>query len=245
MTDISPEILEEVEACIQKIKVFQQGHDRRISKFIKKRRKGHDRIDALEEFGLVIPEDFRALYYNYDGVTPGGSLSWWEWGVFFEFYWSPIDFLVSANKIMRLEKQNPLTDRLDAFEAPSAKALQLAPKLEKDGKIPLVMTLGTLSRNAYIAFDSTLDMLRSVCAAQDAGILTFEEEGNSDSDRNRHETYYDLKELWDVIHHFNTRANYWSKAIADELDWDRIHVELPKNGVIKLDPEVNKIILGE
>lgn len=245
MTNINPEVLDEVGECIKKIKAFLKEHNRRICSSIKPVRNGHDRIDELEQFGAAIPDDFRALYYHYDGTKPAATLSMWEWSVFLEFYWSSVQTLVVSNKVMRLDKQNPLIDRINAFSSPSALSLLLDPNAEKDGKTPLLITLGTLSRNAYIAFDSTLDMLRSVCAAQDAGILSFEEKANPSAGREKNEIYYDVKELWDIIRPFNSRANYWTKAIANAIEWDRINMELPEDGIIRLDPEVKKLIVGE
>ena len=198
----------------------------------------------LEQFGVPIPEDFRALYYNYNGMNPGISFTRWERSIFLDFEWPTIQFIITGNKVMRIES-DLVNDRLNVFSATLGRSLQLDPVSEKDGKVPLLMTLGTLSRNNYIAFDSTLDMLRSVCAAQDAGIIHYEEKLNREQDREQNEIYYDVKELWDVIKPFNKHAGYWTTLIEGKIEWDEIEVELPKDGIIRLDPEVRKLVIGD
>ena len=246
MQDIRPEILEEVESCILRTSAFLEAQGRRIHKYIKRSRKGRKGLSDLEQFGLPIPEDFRALYHNYDGADAGSAISMWEWSVFLDFEWSRMAELVTGNKIMRLAKQNPLTGRLHAFRTARALCLQLDPGAEQGGEVPLLMTLGTLSRNSYAAFDSTLAMLRSVCAVQEAGILRYEEADTAPGSlRDSNEVYYDVKELWDVIRPFNPRADYWPAMIEGTLVWDEIEVELPRSGVLDLDPEVRRLIVGD
>jgi hypothetical protein len=242
MADISPEILEEVEDCIRRVKAFQEIQGRRIHKHIKRSRKGREGLPELGQFGLPIPEDFRALYHNHNGI-PSLLMPMWEQTVFLEFEWHQIHLLVDGNRIMRLEKLNPIAGRLNVFSATSALRLQLDPGAEKDGAVPLVMTLGSLSRNHYIGFDSTLAMLRSVCAAQDAGILRYRREREGMKERG--EIEYDPKELWDVIRPFNPRADYWPALIAGAVDWNRIDYELPASGILKMDPEVSRLIFGK
>lgn len=242
MTDIRREILEEVEDCIRQVKAFQEAQGRRIHRRIKRSRKGRDGFAELEQFGLSIPEDFRALYHNYNGIEPS-LIPMWEQTVFLEFEWQPVHLLVVGNKVRRLEKLNPLVDRLNVFNATSAVSMELAPRAEQDGAVPLAMTLGPLSRNHYTGFDSTLAMLRSVCAAQDAGILRYRTEREGVKERGQIE--YDPKELWDAIRPFNPRADYWPALIAGTLDWDRVDYEIPAGGVIKMDPEVSRLIFGE
>jgi hypothetical protein len=166
----------------------------------------------------------------------------WEQDVFLEFRWAEIHAIVIANKIMRLETRDPLFARLGVFHGRSGRSLQLDPGAAQDGAVPLLMTLGTLSRNHYIAFDSTLAMLRSVCAAQDAGILRYRttREGTKEVG----EIEYDPRELWDVIRPFNPRADYWEHLIAGTVDFNEIEFELPKDGRIQMDPEVRRLVFG-
>lgn len=242
MADIRPEILEEVEDSIRRVKAFQEARGRRIHKHIKRSRKGREGLPELEQFGLPIPEDFRALYHNHNGI-PSLMMPMWEQTVFLEFGWEPIQSLVTGNRIMRLEKLNPLVGRIDVFGATTGVRMQLDPGAEQDGAVPLVMTLGSLSRNHYIGFDSTLAMLRSVCAAQDAGILRYRTEREGTKERD--EIEYDPKEFWDVIRPFNPRADYWPALIAGTVDWNRIEYELPASGILKMDPEVSRLIFGK
>lgn len=242
MADIRPEILEEVEDSIRRVKAFQEARGRRIHKHIKRSRKGREGLPELEQFGLPIPEDFRALYHNHNGI-PSLMMPMWEQTVFLEFGWEPMQSLVTGNKIMRLEKTNPLVGRIDVFGAATGMRMQLDPGAEQDGAVPLAMTLGSLSRNHYIGFDSTLSMLRSVCAAQDAGILRYRTEREGTKERD--EIEYDPKELWDVIRPFNPRADYWPALIAGTVDWNRIEYELPASGILKMDPEVSRLIFGK
>ncbi|HEY4252159.1 MAG TPA: hypothetical protein VGM87_13185 [Roseomonas sp.] len=242
MDDVRPEILEEVEDCLRQVQAFQQARGRRIHGLIKRSRKGRAGLAALAQFGLPVAEDVRALYHNYNGIK-FAMMPVWEQTVFLEFMWPQIDALVIANRVMRLEKENPLAGRLNLFGGTNALNLQLDPGAAQDGAVPLLMTLGTLSRRHYIGFDSTLAMLRSVCAAQDAGILRYRTQ--RDGAREPNEIEYDPQELWDVIRPFNPRADYWPALIAGTIDWDAIEVVLPSNGILDLDPEVSRLIAGD
>lgn len=239
MTEIRPEILEEVEACLAKIKAFLEAKGRRIHRSIRRSRKGRKGLPELEQFGLPVPEDFRALYHNHDGI-PLLMFPQWQQGVFLDFHWYPMEMLVKVNKIRRLETCNPLVGRLDAFFGARAFCLELDPGAALDGQIPLLMTKGTLSRRNYLAYDSTLAMLRSVCAAQDAGIVRFRDA--ADPVRREGEVFFDPREFWDVIRPFNKRAEYWPALIEGSVDFDKIHVELPKNGLIETSPEMRKLL---
>lgn len=242
MDDIRPEILEEVEDCVRRIQEFQAALGRRVHRLIKRSRKGREELSQLEELGLPIPEDFRALYHNYNGIK-SGSLTNWEQEVFFEFRWPQLDTIAATTKIMRLSKRNPVTGRLDAFTSPAGVRMQLDPGAARDGATPLLMTLGTVSRNNYIGFDSTLAMLRSVCVAQDAGILRYRTTREGTKEPN--EIEYDPKEIWEVIHPFNPRSDYWPALIEGTIDWNEIEVELTPNTPLNLDPEVSKLIVGD
>jgi hypothetical protein len=244
MSEISVEILEEVEDCIQKIKAFQKAHNRRIHSSIKKASKDPNRLEELEQFNIAIPEDFRALYFNYNGTKQTG-FNLWELSIFLQFYWRPVDWLVRANKIIRIETKNPDLKYLSAFSSCQSLTLNLDPSSEESGEVPLLITLGGLSRNGYLAFDSTLSMLRSVCAAQDADILRFEPTRNDATHREKDEIYFDPKELWDVIKPFNKRAEYWPALIKDKVQWDEIDQDLPSDGIVHMDSKVKKLIFGD
>lgn len=244
MSMIRTEILEEVEDCIVKIKTFQKNNQRRIHSTIKRIPNDINRLSELEQFNIDIPGDFRALYCHYDGTKQSG-FSFWELSVFMQFYWRPVEWLVRTNKIIRIESKNPNLSYLSVFPSCHALTLNLDPSYKKEGEVPLIVSLGSISKNGYIAFDSTLAMLRSVCAAQAAGILHYEAERNDAANREKNEIYYDPKELWDVIKTFNKHAEYWPALIDNKVKWDEIDTSLPTNGVIHLDSEVKKLILGD
>lgn len=249
MVSIRPELVEEVDDCINKIKSFQADKRRRISKSVKRVR-NNKHLLQLEQFAPSLPEDFLALYFHYNGAQPGASLSMWEWSVFLEFEWCPIDVLIGRNKVIRMDSLNPLEDRFDTFHSAEGTALQLDLSVKPGEGVPLLMTLGTLSRNAYIAFDTTLAMLRSLCAVQEAGIIRYVEKGQqvkkaNGAQRELNDIYYDVKELWDVIRPFNSRADYWPALIDGRLKWDEIAVEIPENGLLNLNPEVAQLIVGD
>ena len=106
--------------------------------------------------------------------------------------------------------------------------MDLDPAKGENGKVPLVIAIGAISLKSFVAFDSTLDMLRSVCAAHDAGIFQYIE----------HKIEYDYAEVWDVIKQFNPNSNYWREMISGPIDWE---VEYPpdlqgmvKSGIIRM-----------
>ncbi|MCK4818917.1 hypothetical protein KA005_24300, partial [bacterium] len=63
-------ILEEVNDCILRIAAFEKLQGRRIYKSFKRGRKGRAGIEELLQFNIDIPDDFRALYWNYNGIKP-------------------------------------------------------------------------------------------------------------------------------------------------------------------------------
>jgi|GEM_PF-4535360 len=151
---------------------------------------------------------------------------------------------------MRIDNANEMVfDRVDTFRSTDGRSLQLDIFNKRDGNIPLLMTLGSLSRNAYIAFDSTLAMLRSICAAQDAGVLKYVENvqnsiNSNGTSRELNELYYDVEVLWEVLRPLNLKADYWPALIDGSLEWDEFEVLLPENGILNLDPRVHKLIVG-
>ena len=251
MTDIKPEILEEVEDCIRRIKVFHEAQGRRIHKRIVRTRKGREGIADLEALGLLVPDDFQALYFNYNGTKPSTTLSMWETNIFIEFDWYPIDLIVKLNKVARIRETNPIHDRLEVFHSSDRLSMDLHPELTQGNQTPLLIRAGILGRNSFIGFDSTLAMLRSVCAAQDAGILRYSqafipapEPGGRPIQPNQ--VLYDLQELWDVILPFNPRADYWPKAIEGSIDWDEVETgSSPKPSRVEMSPEAAQIMFGD
>ena len=251
MGEIEPEILEEVEDCIRQIRAFHEAQGRRIFKRIARSRKGREGIKDLETLGLPVPEDFRALYYNYNGTKPSSMLSMWETNVFLQFDWYEIDLVVKLNRVARIRDVNPVHNRLEVFHSSGMLSMDLRPGSLDASPTPLLMRAGVLARNSFIAFDSTLAMLRSVCAAQDAGILSYNkgfvpalESGEQPIQPNQ--ILYDVQELWDVIQPFNPRADYWLKAIEGSIDWNETSVERPPEPwKVQVGAEAARIMFGD
>ena len=227
MSDTHPEILAEVEGYIRRVISFQESQERRIHKYIKRSRKGRETMVQMAQFGLSIPEDFRALYWNYNGAKPSDRLTMWESNIFLEFDWPQSKSLLDGTKIARFENQLHASDKLAGFHGSARFSIDLFPKLAHDSNVPLVANLGPLSKKTFIIFDSTLAMLRSVCAAQDAGLLSYQdayvpppEPGGRAIEPGQ--IRYDLKDLWEVIRPFNPRAGYWTAEIAGPIDWEII-----------------------
>jgi hypothetical protein len=250
MSNAAPEMLEEVDDCIARIAAFQKARGRRIFKLIKRSRKGREGMATLAGFGLPVPEDFAALYDHFDGIAASARLSFWETTVFLDAFWPESAMLLSANKIARLEKHFAAERKIRAFLTTHGVSYDLFPDLAQDGMVPLVANLGPLSQRMFIAFDSTLAMLRSVCAAQDAGVLRYAPDRISHfapfgRAAEKDEILFDPKDLWEVMRPFNARAEYWPLLAQGPIDWQKIPYELPKDGRLRLDPEVRAIVLGE
>jgi hypothetical protein len=248
MSKPAAEILEEIDACIARIAAFQEGCGRRVFQKIKRSRKGRAGMAVLAGFGLPVPEDFAALYYHYNGIG-AVRLSFWEQSVFLDASWPDSGLLWSFNEIARIEKHFHAERKIRAFHTTRSVSYDLFPDLAQDGAVPLVANR-PLSRRTFIAFDSTLALLRSVCAAQEAGILRYAPErmahfASYSCDVEAGEILFDPKELWNVIRPFNARAEYWPLLAQGPVDWQEIPYELPKDGRLQLDPKVRAIILGQ
>jgi hypothetical protein len=243
-------LAEEIDDCIARIAAFQKARGRRVFKLIKSSPKGREGIAAMADFGLPIPEDFAALYDHFDGVAAAARMSFWESTVFLDAFWPESAMLIDSNRIARLEKHFAAEQKICAFLTTQAVSYDLFPALAQDGAVPLVANLGPLSQRKFIAFDSTLAMLRSVCAAQDAGILSYAVDRTDffppyGRGVEKDEILFDPKELWEVIRAFNTRAEYWELFAQGPVDWQETSYEMPKDGRLQLDPEVRAIVLGQ
>lgn len=250
MSSFTSAVLAEIEDCIARIAAFQKSRARRVFKLIKPSSKGRQGIAALAEFGLPVPEDFAALYDRFDGVSASARMSFWESTVFLDAFWPESAMLVDSNRIARLEKHFAAEQKICAFLTTNAVSYDLFPALAQDGAVPLVANLGPLSQRKFIAFDSTLAMLRSVCAAQDAGILSYAADRTDlfppyGRGVEKNEILFDPKELWEVIRPFNSRAEYWELLAQGPVDWQETSYGMPKDGRLQLDPEVRAIVLGQ
>ncbi len=243
-------LVAEVDDCIGKIVGYQRRAGRRVADRIKRSRKGPAGMADLQQFGLPIPEDFAALYEHFNGVPSGGHLSFWESAVFLDAMWPDTALLKSWNEIIRLERQLRADRTIKVFRATLGVSYDLMPDMAENGEIPLVANLGPLSHRTFIAFDSTLAMLRSVCAAHEAGLIGYAAErmpffGPFGRDVERNETLFDPKDLAGLIRKFNRRAEYWSMLAEGPVDWQEIPRKPPESGPLNLDPAVRAIVLGD
>ncbi|WP_299437872.1 hypothetical protein [uncultured Rhodospira sp.] len=241
------DLLDEIEQLVFAIRDFHAQNGRAIARRIKKSSKARARLDELRAFFDPIPEDYAALYTVFDGVPQPNTMSQWKSAIFLGHHWDPIDWVIRGLKIIRIEKQRHAFDRLLAFRGDATRdavSFDVFPHWSENGQAPVVANLGSLSPRLFIAFDSVLAMLRSIVAAQEAGVIRF----RAQHDENGHEgeTLYDPGALWDVIAPLNPRADYWTTLREGPIDWqcDPIEDE-PAGGVVPLDPEVRRLIWGD
>ena len=233
MTGIRAEVLEEVEDCIDRIAAFQKAQGRKVHKYIKPSTEGRDGLAELERSGVLIPEDYKALYWNYNGIEPRVRLSVFQETVFLSFCWSPISRLIELTRSTAEVSEYHDPGMTIVFEGLHGVYLSLSPEHAGNGEMPLVAKMGVMSPRTFIAFDSTLALLRSTCAAQDAGVLRYQEEywqapGGPGHQIMREEIQYDSKALWDVIRPFNRRADYWTAQLDGPIDWQPVIPKMPQ-----------------
>lgn len=233
MTGIRAEILEEVEDCIDRIAAFQKAQGRKVHRYIKRSTQGRDALAELERSGVLVPEDYKALYWNYNGIEPRVRLSFSQKTVFLDFCWSPLSKLIELTRDTVAASQFHDPKMTVVFSGLHGVYLNLSPHHARDGEMPLVAKMGVLSPRTFVAFDSTLALLRSTCAAQDAGILNYQESYLPQSDATPRqvmpgEIRYDVKALWEVIRPFNPLADYWVAQQDGPIDWQVVIPQMPK-----------------
>ena len=228
VSTIAPEILEEVEDCISRIMAYQKAQRRKVHRHVEPNPNGRAGLAALEALGVPIPDDFRALYWHYDGVShrhlasPARAAAFC---VFFNFFWSTTDRVLQLNAWLRETSPHHPPDMTALFDGLHGLRLGIWPQRAVGDTLPLVVKHGVYSAKSFIAFDSTLAMLRSVCAAQDAGILWHSEKfvsqfGIQGEQILPHQVCYNVRELWDVIRPFNPNADYWIAQFDGSIDWE-------------------------
>lgn len=248
MSGIRAEILEEVEDCIDKIAAFQEAQGRKVQRYIKRSTEGRDALAELERSGVRVPEDYKALYWNYNGIEPRVRLSFFQKTVFLDFCWSPLSQLIDLTRDTVAASRFHDPAMTIVFSGLHGVYLNLSPEHARDGEMPLVARMGVLSPRTFIAFDSTLALLRSTCAAQDAGILRYQETYLPQSDGTprpvmRDEVQYDVKALWEVIRPFNHRADYWMAQHDGPIDWQVEIPQMPKEVWDNLPEGLKKMVL--
>ena len=225
---LDPALIEETDDCIHRIKAFHKAHRRKVNRLIKPTDEGRREIYRLSEFGLPIPDDFKALYFNHDGIRPPDRMMPWHAHVLLDLRWPSILGIVDLTMIIRHQKQLHSTERIPVFMNEELVWIDLFPNMALNGSTPLVANLGLASEKTFIAFDSTIAMLRSVCAAQDAGVIRFQGKDEvlpDGTEFRKGQTRYNVKELWDVIRPHNPRADYWQAVIDGPIDWEMVDLD--------------------
>ena len=248
MTGVRAEVLEEVEDCIDRMAAFQKAQGRRVHKYIKRSTDGRDGLAELERSGVLVPEDFKALYWNYNGIEPRVRLSFPQRTVFLDFCWSPLSRLIELTRDTVAVSAYHDPGMTIVFSGLHGVYLSLSPRHARDGEMPLVAKMGVLSPRTFVAFDSTLALLRSTCAAQEAGILRYQETDRPQSADNpryvmRDEIQYDVKALWPVIRPFNRLSDYWPAQLHEPIDWQPEIPQLPQEAWDNLPEGLKKMVL--
>ena len=248
MTEVRAEVLEEVEDCINRVATFQKAQGRKVHKYIKRSTRGRDALAELERSGVLVPEDYKALYWNYNGIEPRVRLSFFQKTVFLDFCWSPLSQLIELTRDTRSASEFHDPRMTIVFSGLHGVYLNLSPQHAQDGEMPLVAKMGVRSPKSFVAFGSTLALLRSTCAAQDAGILRYQDTYLPQSDSNsrpvmRAAVQYDVKALWEVIRPFNPRTDYWTAQLDGPIDWQPVIPQMPKDVWDNLPEALKKMVL--
>lgn len=235
-SDIPRELQEEVDRLIDQIGAFQAAKGRKVARAFKRSRKGRALLEDVMRFNLPLPADFRAMYQNHNGADPGATMSWHEMAVFLDYRWPNLETVIGVNKITRVRKEFPSPDRIwMAREETRFSDLELKPIDAIGDRVPLLATQGPLSAVTYVAFDSPLAMLRTVVAAQDAGILSYDAMGRC---------IYPLNEMEEIARWLNQRQTYWTALANETVDFQippRDIEEIGRNAG-NIDPAVAKIM---
>ncbi len=209
--DIPEALQQEVDGLIAKVVAFQGLHGRRVARAFKRTRKGRPLLEELGQFGLPLPPDFRAMYHNHNGADPGATMSWHQMAVFLDWQWPDLWSVISVNKVSRKRKEFPSPDRIwMTREETRFTSLELYPAGEVEGQVPLLATQGPLSAVTYVAFDSPLLMLRTVVAAQEAGLISYDTEGRA---------AYPLQDMAALAGAINPRQTYWTALAEGTVDF--------------------------
>ena len=247
------ELIAEIDALVEEIKAFHAARGRGIAKQMKRGRKGRAALADLEGLGVNVPDTLRALYWNWNGAESKGRMSKWDRAVFFDHQWVPADMLISWQKISKLENQTHNDSGIRLFMGGGTKPFMqwsASPSPVQDA--PLVAALPWAQR-VYAAFDGILPMLRSVVAAEKAGVISYalaratSDDGTILTEENA--IQYDPAALWESIAPLNpltadAEHNYWRAIATDTLEFDGEPPDI-SSGKIEMKPEVQEIVFRE
>ena len=230
---LDPALVEETDDCIRRIKAFHKKHGRRVHKLIVPSEQGWADLHHLEGLDLPIPDDLKALYKHFDGAARTDTMKIPEAAVFLDFEWFEMSLIHDLTLIARHEDM-PFAEERIQFTTSGATFtnIDLFPLRAKNGAAPLMANQAYSSRKLFTAFDSTIAMLRSVCAAHDAGVIRFAARDDPANGIAKHQTLYDPAELWDAIRPHTPGADYWPALIDGPIDWELLPPPPPKPGAI-------------
>ena len=80
----NPTLVAEIDGLIEQIKAIHEAHGRAITSKFKRARKGRTDLLTLSALGIEIPEDLRALYWNWNGVVGAGRTTHWDEEVLYQ-----------------------------------------------------------------------------------------------------------------------------------------------------------------
>ncbi len=247
-----PALVAEIDGLIEKIKAIHERHGRGIASKFKRARKGGSDLLALSALGIDVPEDLRALYWHWNGVAGTGRTTHWDEEVFLNYKWPLAAFLTDWLRIARLEGQAHSDVGLHIFSSWTSTPLMLYFPQASKNVSPLVATEPWAQR-VYHAFDGIVPMLRSVIAAEEAGVISYAPERvvgeNGKIIVEANEIQYDPAALWEAIEPLNPRTagqefNYWRALATDTLEFDGAPPDIA-SGIIEMKPEVQEIVFRE
>ena len=91
---------------------------------------------------MPLPEDYKALYWNYNGILPRTRLSQFQESVFLDFCWHPISQIIDVHENK---------GKVSAYDDPSLTTvfhgicgiyLSLSQRHVQDGEVPLAARWG-------------------------------------------------------------------------------------------------------
>lgn len=242
-------LVDEIDALVERLKALHDEQGRKVAKKLKRTRKGREPIAALAELGLPPPEDLRAFYWNWNGAF--GGMTMWEETVFLNFAWSQARIVHDGARIAQIEEGFYAQQGINLSLSTRGEMMTIFPdRAGEAGTGPLEITQ-PWSATTYPAFDGIVAMLRSVVAAQEAGLVTYAPERVDGPDGTieveKGEPVFDPAALWQVIAPLNPRTAaggaYWPALAAGEIAFDGTPPDISEG--ITMKPEVVEIVFRD